>query len=175
MSLSQALRWKLNNDMQVVHGNAEMATFLRCHETDAGRLVRNITDAAASMIEQIEQLCIFLPAHRVQHEIVDLNALLRASMARLDSNLPAAVQLQLNLDHLPTRVLVDGELLKLSLAECSGAVLLQRSMVGNEASITLDFPCSPLAHRTLLTTRIGKTRRRFLLGHANEYTGCQYQ
>ena len=73
------------------------------------------------------------------------------------------------------RVLESGQITTACLAEFRGNVLLQRSVVGKEASITMGFACSPLALRALSTTRICKTRKWFLLGHADEYTGCQYQ
>ncbi|MFK7994692.1 MAG: hypothetical protein AB8B87_11185 [Granulosicoccus sp.] len=115
ISMFHGVKHKLNNDMQVVLGNAELAEILVSAGGNVARPVHNITSAANDAVDRIEQLSVFGSSGFANPVPVDLNAMLRESMARLFEELPPKVTLQLELDHLANRVMADRYLLCLSL------------------------------------------------------------
>ena len=111
-----AVRHKLNNDMQVVLGNAELAEILINTDGNVAKPVQNITAAANDAIERIEQLSVVGSARSINPQLIDLNATLRESMARLAAEMPSDVNLRIELKPLSSRVIVDRYLLSLSLS-----------------------------------------------------------
>lgn len=116
ISMFSSVRHMLNNDMQVVLGNAELAEIVADSGGDARKPVKNITLAANDAIERIEQLSAFNATGQVAWKAVDLSATLRESMAKLSADLPPIVNLRLELDTLSSRVIADRYLLCLSLS-----------------------------------------------------------
>ncbi|NND91935.1 MAG: hypothetical protein HKN42_13835 [Granulosicoccus sp.] len=111
-----SIRHELNNDMQVVTGNAELAGMLIESGGDARKPVENISGAATQAIDRIQQLSVFSASRSATPRAVDLNALLRETMARLSAEIPAIVLLRLELDPVPARIMADRQLLGLSLS-----------------------------------------------------------
>jgi len=109
------VKHKLNNDMQVVLGNAELAEILLDAGGNASKAVQNVSDAAYNANERIEQLAVINAMRNSVPTLIDLNAMLRECMARLASEMPSTVSLELELDTLPSRVMADKSLLCLSL------------------------------------------------------------
>jgi len=116
MSMLAAVKHDLNNDMQVVIGNAELAAMTIQKKGDASKPVTNIADAASMAIERIDQLSVFSQASDSGLNAIDLNAVLRECATKLTSEMPGSVTLRLELEHLPTRVTADRYLLSLTLA-----------------------------------------------------------
>jgi len=115
ISMFSAVKHDLNNDMQVVVGNAELAENLISSGGDIQKPVSNITNAASIAIERIAQLSVFNSTAKPLLSAVDLNSTLRESMARLINEIPAIVTVKMELEHLPIRVMADRYLLSLSL------------------------------------------------------------
>lgn len=115
LSMFSAVKHDLNNDMQVVVGNAELAGILIENKGDVRQPVTKITDAANMAIERIEQLSVFSAARDTMTSAVDLNAALRECVTKLSTEVPPIVTLRLELEHLPIRVMADRYLLGLSL------------------------------------------------------------
>lgn len=115
LSMFSAVKHDLNNDMQVVMGNAELGELLIQSGEDVRKPVSNIAMAAGIAIERIEQLSVFSAVRNSAHEPVDLNAVLRESMTKFAGNIPAIVTLRLELEYLPVRIVMDRHLLSLSL------------------------------------------------------------
>ncbi len=109
------VKHKLNNDMQVVLGNAELAEILANTGGDTQKPVRNITEAANAAVGRIEQLSVFGSTDNPNPKPIDLNAILRESMARLVEELPSIVTLRMELGQLSSRAVADNHLLSLSL------------------------------------------------------------
>lgn len=109
------VKHKLNNDMQVVLGNAELAEILIDAGGNASKAVNNVSDAAYNANERIEQLAVINAMRNSVPTLIDLNATLRECMARLASEMPSAVSLELELETLSSRVMADKALLRLSL------------------------------------------------------------
>lgn len=116
MSLFSTVKHQLNNDMQVVVGNAELAQILVDTNGCLRKPIRNITLAATDAIERIEQLSVFSTTGTNGLKPVDLNATLRECMAKLASEVPPIVTLRLDLETVRTRVIADRYLLALSLS-----------------------------------------------------------
>ncbi|MDB3935535.1 hypothetical protein N9383_02305 [Granulosicoccus sp.] len=116
VSLSGIIRHRLNNDMQVVLGNAELAQILVKHEGNLLKPLQNITEATDAAIERIEALAVVGRTGTSEPDPIDLNAVLRESMARLVSEIPSTARLRLELEPLSSRVFADRFLLSLSLA-----------------------------------------------------------
>jgi len=115
LGMFRGVKHKLNNDMQVVLGNAELAEILINTGGDTTRPVQNITAAANDAVERIEQLSVFGSTCFTNPGPVDLNSVLRETMAKLSEELPLEVALRLELEHLSARVITDRYLLSLSL------------------------------------------------------------
>lgn len=116
ISMFSGVKHKLNNDMQVVLGNAELAEILVHAGGDVFKPVQNITAAANHAVERIEQLSVFGSTGCPNPALVDLNAMFRQTMAKMAEELPPLVTLRLELEHLSSRVVVDRCLLSLSLS-----------------------------------------------------------
>jgi len=116
MSMLAAVKHDLNNDMQVVIGNAELAAMTIQNKGDASEPVLKISNAATLAIERIEQLSVFSQAGNIGLNAIDLNAVLRECATKLASEIPATITLRLELEHLPMRVTADRYLLSLTLA-----------------------------------------------------------
>ena len=116
LSMFMVVKHELHNDMQVVMGNAELASMMLETGGAAGKPVKNINEAAALAIDRIQQLSVFSASMSSSPAAVDINALLRETTARLNSELPAIVQLRLELEPIQTRILADRNLLSLSLS-----------------------------------------------------------
>ena len=116
VSLLATVRHELNNDMQVVVGNAELAEILLKSGKDSEKSVTNIRNAASAAIVRIEQLSVFNATNQVVKTTFDLNAILRQHTAQMTEELPKNSNFRLQLDHLPERVIVDGHLFALSIA-----------------------------------------------------------
>ena len=116
ISMFSSVKHMLNNDMQVVLGNAELAEIVVKSGGDLHKPVHNISLAANDAIERIEQLSAFNATGQVAWQPVDLNATLRESMAKLAAEIPPIVNLKLELANLSTRVIADRYLLGLSLS-----------------------------------------------------------
>lgn len=115
LSMFSAVKHDLNNDMQVVVGNAELAELLITTGGDIQKPVTNITDAASVAIQRIEQLSVFNSSLEPALSAIDLNSVLRECMAKIVGEIPALVTLRLELQRLPVRVMADRNLLSLSL------------------------------------------------------------
>lgn len=115
VSLLMTVKHELNNDMQVVVGNAELAEILVSTGGDVKKPVSNIVKAASAAIVHIDQLSVFNATNQAVRTAVDLNAILRQSAARLTEQLPQNANVRLELDRLPERILVDGHLFTLCL------------------------------------------------------------
>jgi hypothetical protein len=116
ISMFTGVKHMLNNDMQVVLGNAELAALMIKTEEDARKPVKNITLAANDAIERIEQLSAFNSTGVAAWKPIDLNATLRETMDKLALEFPPIVTLKMELGHLSTRVIADKYLLGLSLS-----------------------------------------------------------
>lgn len=116
ISMLSTVKHKLNNDMQVVLGNAELAQVLLNAGGNVAKPVQNISDAANDAIERIEQLTVIGSTRGTNPKSIDLNATLRESMARLATEMPSIVNLRLELDPLSSRIIADRYLLSLSLS-----------------------------------------------------------
>ncbi len=116
LSMFSIVRHDLNNDMQVVVGNAELAQLIIETGGDLRKPVSNITAAATLAIDRIEQLSVFNTSGHSSRTAIDLNAMLRECMAKLSSEISAIVTLRLELEHLPIRVVADQYLLGLTLS-----------------------------------------------------------
>ena len=116
LNMLGTVRHKLNNDMQVVLGNAELAEILINAGGDVSKPVHNISDAANDAVERIEQLTVIGSTRKINPKPFDLNATLRESMARLAAEMPSGVNLRLELDNLSSQVMADRYLLSLSLS-----------------------------------------------------------
>lgn len=114
-SLLITVKHELNNEMQVVVGNAELAEVLLRSGADVEKPVSSIVRAASAAIVRIDQLSVFDVSNRVLQEPVDLNSILRQSAAQLTKDLPPDVKVRLELARLPARIAVDGHLFTLSL------------------------------------------------------------
>jgi signal transduction histidine kinase len=115
LSLLTTVKHELNNDMQVVVGNAELAEILMESGGDVKKTISNIVGAASAAIVRIDQLSVFNMTNQMVKTAVDLNAILRQSAARLTKELPNKGNVRLELACLPERILVDGRLFTLSL------------------------------------------------------------
>lgn len=116
LSMFRVVKHELNNDMQVVVGNAELASMMLDTGSPAGKPVDNIREAATLAIDRIQQLTVFSSSGNTELSAVDLNALLRETVARLTNEMPAIVMFRLELEQLPERVMADRSLLSLSLS-----------------------------------------------------------
>ncbi len=116
LSMFMVVKHELHNDMQVVMGNAELASMMLESGGAARKPVENINQAAALAIDRIQQLSVFSASMQSAPAAVDINALLRETTGRLNTELPAIVQLRLELEPLQTRILADRNLLSLSLS-----------------------------------------------------------
>lgn len=116
LSMFMVVKHELHNDMQVVMGNAELASMMLESGGAARKPVENINEAAALAIDRIQQLSVFSASMQSAPAAVDINALLRETTARLTSELPPRVELKLELEPLQTRILADRNLLSLSLS-----------------------------------------------------------
>lgn len=116
IAMFSSVKHKLNNDMQVVLGNAELAEILVNSGGDAHKPVSNITNAANVAVERIEQLSVFGSTGYTNPRPIDLNAMLRESMAGLIEELPSIVTLRMELGQLSCRAVADQHLLSLSLS-----------------------------------------------------------
>ena len=116
LSMFMVVKHELHNDMQVVMGNAELASMMLESGGAARKPVENINEAAALAIDRIQQLSVFSTSMQSAPAAVDINALLRETTARLSSELPPRVELRLELEPLQTRILADRNLLSLSLS-----------------------------------------------------------
>jgi len=115
ISMFRVVKHKLNNDMQVVLGNAELAQNLLAVGGNLAKPVNNITAAANDAVERIEHLSVFGSNGYANPTPVDLNSMFRENMAKLAEELPRDVSLRLELDQLSSRVVADRSLLTLSL------------------------------------------------------------
>ncbi len=116
LSMFMVVKHELHNDMQVVMGNAELASMMLETGGAARKPVENINVAAALAIDRIQQLSVFSASMQSAPAAVDINALLRETTARLSSELPPFVELRLELEPLQKRILADRNLLSLSLS-----------------------------------------------------------
>lgn len=116
LSMFMVVKHELHNDMQVVMGNAELASMMLETGGTPRKPVDNINEAAALAIDRIQQLSVFSASMKSAPAAVDINALLRETTARLYTELPAIVGLRLELEPLHSRILVDRNLLSLSLS-----------------------------------------------------------
>lgn len=153
-SLFSGVRHRLNNDMQIVMGNAELAQILIDSNGDIEKPLENISLATSDAIERIEQLAVFTTSGRGYLKPVDLNAMLREKTARLVSEIPAIVSLQLELGTLTSRVMADLYLLALGLSH-----LLRESskMMRNGGELvvkTCDFSTNELEEPTIMRLEI---------------------
>ncbi len=116
LSMFRVVKHELNNDMQVVVGNAELASMMLESEASAEKPVENIREAATLAIDRIQQLTVFSSSGHTELSVVDLNAVLRETVARLTNEMPAIVMFRLELEQLPERIMADRSLLSLSLS-----------------------------------------------------------
>ncbi|MGQ7844282.1 hypothetical protein ACUNV4_07395 [Granulosicoccus sp. 3-233] len=116
LSMFRVVKHELNNDMQVVVGNAELASMMLESESPACKPVENIREAATLAIDRIQQLTVFSSSGHTELSVVDLNAILRETVARLTNEMPAIVMFRLELEQLPNRIMADRSLLTLSLS-----------------------------------------------------------
>ena len=140
VNMLSTVKHKLNNDMQVVLGNAELAEILINSGGNVTKPVQNISAAANDAIERIEQLSVFGSSGCTNPKPIDLNATLRESMARLATEMPSSVNLRLELNPLSSRVIADRYLLSLSLSHlvrqaslsmCHGGEIVVRTLEKN--------------------------------------------
>lgn len=115
-SMFMVVKHELHNDMQVVMGNAELASMMLDSGGSASKPVENINQAATLAIDRIQQLSVFSASMQTAPAAVDINALLRETTAQLAAKLPAIVMLRLELEPLQSRILADRNLLSLSLS-----------------------------------------------------------
>ncbi len=116
LSMFRVVKHELNNDMQVVVGNAELASMMLDTDSPACKPVDNIREAATLAIDRIQQLTVFSSSGHTELSAVDLNAILRETVARLTNEMPAIVMFRLELEQLPDRIMADRSLLTLSLS-----------------------------------------------------------
>jgi hypothetical protein len=100
-SLLTTVKHELNNDMQVVVVNAELAEILMKSGGDVIRTVSNIVKAASAANICINQLSVFNATNQVVKTTVDLNLLLRQCASQLREKLPHNANFRLELDRLP--------------------------------------------------------------------------
>lgn len=116
LSVLATVKHDLNNDMQVVIGNAELAAIVLANEGDVRQPVAKISKAASMAVERIDQLSVFCVSNPVELTAIDLNATFLECAAKLNTELPSMVTLRLDLEHLPIRVMADKHLLALGLS-----------------------------------------------------------
>ena len=116
LSMLRDIKHKLDNDMQVVLGNSELAQIRVLGKDDQLRPVLNITAAANDAVERIEELSALSSFGSANPEPFNLNAMLRQKMARLAGEISPMVNLRLELEYLTSQVIADRHLLSLSLS-----------------------------------------------------------
>ena len=154
VNMLSTVKHKLNNDMQVVLGNAELAEILINTGGNIIKPVQNISDAANDAIERIEQLSVFGSAGCTNPKPIDLNATLRESMARLASDMPSTVNLRLDLNPLSARVIADRYLLSLSLSHLVRQASLSMHNGGEIVVRTLEKDALRSADRSMIIAEI---------------------
>ena len=113
-ALLSTAKHELNNDMQVIVGNAELAGILMNSGGSVEKPISHISKAASAAIVRIEQLLVFNSSKNTAATAVDLNAIFRQSAALFMEELPDST-LRLELDRLPSRVLMNPNLFTLCL------------------------------------------------------------
>ncbi len=116
LSVLATVKHDLNNDMQVVIGNAELAAIVIANEGDVRQPIVKISKAASMAVERIDQLSVFCVSEPSELTAIDLNATFLECAAKLNTELPSMVTLRLDLEHLPIRVMADKHLLALGLS-----------------------------------------------------------
>ncbi|MFK7861226.1 MAG: hypothetical protein AB8B64_20595 [Granulosicoccus sp.] len=163
-SMFSGVKHKLNNDMQVVLGNAELAEILVNNGGDLAKPVHNITAAANDAVERIEQLSVFGSTGFATLKPVDLNAMFRESMAKLNEELPSIVTLRLELDHLSAQVVADRHLLSLSLTHLIRLAVVSMRHGGEIVIRTSEFDgrktgdSAAIAARVYIVRTLGQSR-----------------
>lgn len=137
-NLFRGVKHKLNDDMQVVVGCAELAEELGRNGGDAREHVRSIALAASKAIERIEQLAALNAVGQASFAPVDLNALLCANIKILQAGLPPIVTLKLELEPLSTPVKADPVQLGLSLSHVVRSAAVNMPYGGEIIVSTLD-------------------------------------
>jgi len=115
VGIFKGVKHRLNNDMQVVLGNAELAQIQFSNGAELSPTLDKINAAAHYAVERIEQLSVFANVTRLCLEPVDLNAMLQACIDKQIGQLPDNVTLRLEPAVLTKPVVVDRYLLRLSL------------------------------------------------------------
>lgn len=145
ISMFTSVKHELNNDMQVVVGNAELAEIMTASGADVSKPLGNIAKAANAAVSRIEQLSVFSAVNELAKVPVDVNAMFRQCSAELDELLPDNVSIRLELERIPFRVVADRYLLALTISNLvrqslpmmkSGGeiVFLTRDVSGNQPS-----------------------------------------
>jgi len=116
VSMMSTVKHELNNDMQVVLGNAELAELLMANGDCVKKPISNITKAASEAVTRIEQLSAFSAIDGHSKTAVDLNAIFRTSCARCVEKLHESISLRTELEKLSFRVHADGYLLSMSMS-----------------------------------------------------------
>jgi len=139
VSMLIGVKHELNNDMQVVVGNSELAEILLAAGDDVRKPVQNIARAATSAVSKIEQLSMFSALNQLSKSPIDLNAIFRECSAEIASDLPSNVVLRLELEKLPFRVVADRYLLALSLSNLIRQAVQQMHLGGEIVFCTYDI------------------------------------
>ena len=113
-ALLSTVKHDLNNDMQVIVGNAELAGILMNSGGSVEKPISHISKAASAAMVRIEQLLVFTSSKNTAATAIDLNAIFRKSAALFIEEMPEST-VRLELDRLPSRVLMDPNLFTLCL------------------------------------------------------------
>lgn len=116
ISMFTSVKHELNNDMQVVVGNAELAEIMTASGADVSKPLGNIAKAANAAVSRIEQLSVFSAVNELAKVPVDINAMFRQCSAELKELLPHNVSIRLELERIPFRVITDRCLLALTVS-----------------------------------------------------------
>ncbi len=116
ISMFTSVKHELNNDMQVVVGNAELAEIMTASGADVSKPLGNIAKAANAAVSRIEQLSVFSAVNELAKVPVDVNAMFRQCAAELNELLPDNITIRLELERIPFRVIADRYLLALTLS-----------------------------------------------------------
>ncbi len=138
VSMFSTVKHELNNDMQVVVGNAELAEIKFSSGEDVKQPLANIVRAASAAVSRIEQLSVFSSVSELSKKPIDINAVFHECSLRFSDALPSDITLRLQLESIPFKVVADAHLLTLTFTNMIQQCLLFLPAGGEIVLITRD-------------------------------------
>ena len=114
VSMFSTVKHELNNDMQVVVGNAELAEIKFASGKDVKQPLANVVRAASAAVARIEQLSVFSSVSELSKKPIDINAVFHECSLQFSDALPSHITLRLQLEPIPFKVVADAHLLTLT-------------------------------------------------------------